>query len=127
MRVKVEAQVVSERAHRAEATTGDRIDAGRAGAREHGLAIVATEQDGSEVEHIAIHEPGSVKVVGDGGATLDEHLEMAEGPQLVEDRTEVARPLEARVHLGLGRSESEDDPHGVAARRRLPRPRAGAP
>ena len=51
--------------------------------------VVAAEERGREVEHVAVDEAGLVEGVGDRGAALDEHLEVALGPELVEQLAEV--------------------------------------
>ena len=93
------------------------IDGG-AGAGEQAAGVVAAEEHGREVEHVAVDEPLRVEGVGDGRAALDEQLEVALGAELVEQLAEVAAVLEAGPHLGVGRRLAEHDALGVATGRR---------
>ena len=59
-------------------------DGGGARAGEQAPGIVAAEQRRRQVQHVAVDEPRGVEVVGDAGAALDQQLDDALGPQLVE-------------------------------------------
>ena len=63
----------------------------RAGAGEQAAGVVAAEEGGGQVEHVAVDQAGGVEVVGHRGAALDQHLQHAPCPELVEDLAEVAR------------------------------------
>ena len=60
-----------------------------------GRGVVAAEQRGRQVDHVAIDQTGVVEVVRDVGAALDQHLEHAAVAQLVEHVAEVTVDLDA--------------------------------
>ena len=86
-----------------------------AGAGEEGPAVVAAEEHRGEVEHVPVDQTLLVEGVGHGGAALDEHLEGALGPELVEQVREGVVPLEAGMDAGAGRGIAEhNSPRAVA-------------
>ena len=105
----------------ARATTSAMV--GAPGAGEQAAGVVAAEERRREVEDVAVDQAGGVEVVGHRGAALDQHLEDAPLPELVEDLAEVAR--RARAPGGPRRRRAalaEHDPQ--RARRRRPHRRA---
>src|SRR6478752_1170547 len=81
---QIEAKIVAQVAQADNSAPPDVGDGDRAGAREQAACVVATEERGGNVEHVAIDQPGVVEGVGHTGATLDHQLEDPLGPELVE-------------------------------------------
>ena len=112
---QVDAQVVAQPRHGHQPSAPGLGHGGGAGSGEQAAGVVAAEQSGRQVEHVAVDQARPVQVVGHRGAALDQHLEHA---ALARGRR--ARPpgvpleLERRVHPGVGRAPAEHDPERLA-------------
>src|SRR6185295_12768323 len=114
-RLQFEAKVVSESVDRDQASTPHVVDARRARTGEKRSAVVATEQRGREVQHVAIDETGAMEGCGNGRAALDHRLHDSLSPELVEHAIEVALELERGMHPRMLRSVAEHHAQRVAA------------
>ena len=74
--------------------------------------VVAAEQRGREVEHVAIDETCTVERARDRRATLDHRLQHTAPSELVEHLGQRTVELDAGVHLRVGRRLAEDDLSG---------------
>src|SRR5579872_491377 len=109
-------QVVAEPLDRLETAAPHTRHAGSPAAGKHRNAVVASEEGGRHVEHVAVDEAEAVEPAGHGGATFDEELEHATTAELVEHGAGVAGELEGRLHGGPGRRPAEHDPQRLAER-----------
>src|SRR5690606_17538817 len=112
-RSQVDADVVAQGCHADDPPAPDVRHGGGSRTGEQPAGVVAAEQDGGQVEHVGVDQPGPVEGAGHGRPALDEQLHDTPGAEVVEDVAEVALDLEARVHLGTGRRPAEDDPQRV--------------
>src|SRR5579872_530518 len=119
-------QVVAEPLDRLETAAPHTRHAGSPAAGKHRNAVVASEEGGRHVEHVAVDEAEAVEPAGHGGATFDEELEHATTAELVEHGAGVAGELEGRLHGGPGRRPAEHDPQRLAERAAGPAPTSTA-
>src|SRR5829696_3041439 len=108
--MQVDAQVVAQVPDGGDAAAPDVGNGGGSGTGEQPAGVVATEQHGREVQHVAVDQPGPVEIPGHRCAALDQYLQHLAAPQLVEHVTEVAVEFQGGVDLGALGRPAEHDP-----------------
>ena len=88
---------------------------GAAGPAEQRGATVAAHQRRGQVEHVAVDQAGAVEGACRRRPALDEQLEHPAPAELVEHVRQLARQLEAGMHLRVAGHRAQHDPQRVPA------------